>query len=215
MSETTLEKAKEILELIIGPEDLVSKVQEFGFKTADELLKAQGMDKLPSLPASKELEVAKEQKKALIFRMGRTSEGKEVQLAYLKEKFGTLIYSDWFLKKPQPFVSEPIKAGWALVDLDFYSETAYKTYDEQQEYVKANNLRLKSPASDAYDLIVAYRVSGKFFRASPWNARTAAVSDGEPVKISHFNKSGMAISTGWGHTVRDAEVGAATELVLT
>ena len=215
MSDTSLEKAKELLELVIGPDDLISKVEEFGFKTGEELLKAQGMNELPSLPSPKELEAAKEQKKALIFRVGKTSEGKEVQLAYLKEKFGTLIYSDWFLKKPEPFVSEPIKAGWALVDLEFYSETAHKTYEEQQEYAKANNLQLKSPASDAYDLIVAYRVSGKFYRASPWNARTSAESEGEPVKISHFNKSGMAISTGWGHTVRDAELGAATELILT
>jgi hypothetical protein len=60
--------------------------------------------------------------------------------------------------------------------------------------------------------LVVYRATGKFFRGAPLNGRTAAKVLEEPVKISHFDKTGLAISTGWGKTVRSVEIGAATEL---
>jgi hypothetical protein len=214
MAEMKLDQVRKILEVVVGPEDLAAKVPELGFKKADDLLKASGFSKAPALPSEALINKAKEQKKALIFRVSKNGEGKEVTLSWMKQAFGPMIYSSWFLNPPAPFVSEPIKAGWALADLDPMPESDEKTYDEQKEFVKAQSVRLKSTAADAYDLIVAQKVAGKYFRDEPKNARTADTVANEPVKISHFNKSGMAISTGWGKTVRSNEIGAATELAL-
>ena len=104
--------------------------------------------------------------------------------------------------------------GWALVDLDPLPSSTEKTLEEQISYAEGMSARHKMPVADVYDLLVTYRVAGKFFRGSPLNGRTAAVVNEEPVKISHFDKMGMCISTGWGKTVKDAEIGAATELIL-
>jgi hypothetical protein len=213
MAETTLEQARKILEVVVGPEDLAAKVSELGFKTAGDLLKANGFSKPPALPSDAQLKTAKEQNKALIFRVSKNGEGKDVTLAWLKQAFGPMIYSSWFLNPPAPFVSEPIKAGWALADLESLPDSLEKTYAEQIEFVKTQSARLKSTAADAYDLIVVQKVTGKYFRDEPRNARTGDTVASEPVKISHFNKSGMAISTGWGKTVRSPEIGAATELI--
>ena len=214
MAQITGEKVKGMLEVVIGPEDLVAKVPELGFAKVEELLKANGFSEIPPLPSEKKLELAKEQKKALIFRTGKNGEGKEVNLALLKEQFGSLIYSKWYLDPPQPFSLEPLKAGWALVDLDPLPESDEKTYEEQIEFVKTKEARLKTVVADAYDLAIAQRVTGKYYRGEPLNGRTAATVANEPVKISSFNKVGMAISKGWGKTVRSPEIGAATELVL-
>jgi hypothetical protein len=214
MSEITAEKAREILEIVIGPEDLVAKVPEFGFKSLGDLLSTNGLSKIPPLPSKDKFNTAKEQNKALIFRVAKDAAGKEVNLVYLKERFGGLIYSSWFTKQPFPFALEPLNAGWVFVDLDPLPSSAEKTYQEQLSYAQERGVRLKTPAADAYDLLVAYRVTGKFFRGVPMNGRTSAIVAEEPVKISHFDKAGMCISTGWGKTVKHTEIGAATELVL-
>jgi hypothetical protein len=214
MPAVTLEEARKLLEVVIGPEDVVAKVSEFKFANKEALLAANGLKNLPPLPSKEKLEAAKEQKKALVFRVGRDGEGKEVNLAYLKERFGGLIYSSWYLNPPAPFALEPLTAGWALVDLDPLPGSTEKTFQEQQAFAKEKNTRLKSPAADAYDLLVAYKVTGKFFRGCPLNGRTGTVIGKEPVKISHFDKAGMCISTGWGPTVKHVEIGATTELVL-
>ncbi|MCI0529079.1 MAG: hypothetical protein L0Y56_16710, partial [Nitrospira sp.] len=210
----TLEEARKLLEVVIGPEDLVAKVSEFKFANKEAPLAANGLKSLPPLPSMEKLQAAKEQKKALIFRIGRDGEGKEVNLAHLKERFGVLIYSSWYLNPPAPFALEPLTAGWALVDLDPLPGSTEKTFEEQQAFAQEKNTRLKSPAADAYDLLVAYKVTGKFFRDCPLNGRTATIVAKEPVKISHFDKAGMCISTGWGPTVKNAEIGATTELIL-
>src|SRR3990172_8910745 len=98
MSEITVEKAREILEIVIGPEDLVTKVPELGFKKLENLLSANGLSKMPPLPSKEKLNLAKEQNKALIFRVAKDGEGKQVNLVYLKERFGGLIYSSWYTK---------------------------------------------------------------------------------------------------------------------
>ena len=212
MSQMTIEKAREMLEVVIGPEDLVAKVPELGFKNLQALLSANSFSKIPPLPSEEKLNLAREQKKALIFRVARDGTGKEVNLAYLKERFGGLIYSSWFMKQPLPFAIEPLAAGWVFTDLDPLPSSAEKTFQEQLAYVQEKGSRLKIPAADAYDLLVAYRVTGKFFRSAPLNGRTSAIIAEEPVKISHFDKAGMCISTGWGKTVKSVEIGAATEL---
>ena len=214
MSQMTIEKAREMLEVVVGPEDLVAKVPEFGFKNLEALLSANGLPKAPALPSGETFNLAKDQKKALIFRVKRDGAGKDVNLGYLKERFGPLIYSSWFTKQPFPFAVEPLAAGWVFTDLDPLPSSVEKTLEEQVAYVKEKGSRLKSPAADAYDLLVAYRVTGKFFRGSPLNGRTNAIIAEEPVKISHFDKAGMCISTGWGKTVKSVEIGAATELVI-
>lgn len=214
MSQMTLEKAREMLEVVVGPEDLVAKVPELGFKSLETLLSANGLSKVPPLPSEEKFNLAKEQKKALIFRMARDGAGKEVNLAYLKEHFGGLIYSSWFTKQPFPFALEPLTTGWVFTDLDPLPSSTEKTFEEQLAYVQEKGSRLKIPAADAYDLLVAYRVTGKFFRGAPLNGRTSAIVAEEPVKISHFDKAGMCVSTGWGKTVKHVEIGAATELIL-
>ena len=214
MPAVTLEEGRKLLEVVIGPEDLVAKVSELKFSSKETLLAANGLKSVPPLPSLDKLQAAKEQKKALVFRIGRDGEGKEVNLAYLKERFGGLVYSSWYLNPPAPFALEPLTAGWALVDLDPLPGSTEKTFEEQQEFAKENGIKLKSPAGDAYDLLVAYKVTGKFFRGCPLNGRTGTVVSKEPVKISHFDKGGMCISTGWGSTVKSTEIGATTELIL-
>src|SRR5580765_6851887 len=93
MSQVTIEKAREMLEVVVGPEDLVAKVPELGFKDLEALLSANGFSKAPALPSEEKFNLAKEQKKALIFRVKKDGAGKDVNLNYLKEKFGALIYS--------------------------------------------------------------------------------------------------------------------------
>lgn len=210
----SLEEARGLLEIVIGPEEIAAKVPEFNFKGKEDLLKANGLSAIPPLPSREKCETAKEQKKALIFRVGRDGTGRAINLIDLKERFGGLIYSAWYVKPPMPFALEPLSAGWALTDLDPLPGSHEKTYEEQLAYAKEKGIRLKTPAADAYDLVVTYKVTGKFFRESPHNGRTGAVVNHEPVKISHFDKAGMAISTGWGHTVKSVEIGAATELIL-
>jgi hypothetical protein len=212
MSQVTIEKAREILEVVVGPEDLVAKVPELGFKNLEALLSANGLSKAPDLPSMEKFNIAKEQKKALVFRVKKDGAGKDVNLTYLKEKFGALIYSTWFTKQPVPFATEPLSAGWVFTDLDPLPSSADKTYEEQLAYIKEKGSKFKNPAADAYDLLVAFRATGKFFRGAPLNGRTSAMVAAEPVKISHFDKAGMCISTGWGKTVKSAEIGAATEL---
>ncbi len=214
MAEITLAEARTLLELVIGPEEVVAKASEFKFEDVKTLLKHNKLSAVPPLPSKDNILKAKEQKKALIFRVGRDGAGKELTLTALKERFGPLIYSSWYVKPPAPFSIEPIHTGWALVDLDILPGSADKTYDEQEAHAKEQGVRLKSPAADAYDLLVAYKVTGKFFRASPMNARTGATFNGEPIKVSDFDKAGLCISTGWGKTVKHVEIGAATELLL-
>lgn len=214
MSQMMLEKAREMLEVVVGPEDLVAKVPELGFGSLEALLSANGLSKVPALPSEEKFNLAKEQKKALIFRVARDGAGKEVNLVYLREHFGGLIYSSWFTKQPFPFAVELLTTGWVFTDLDPLPSSAEKTFQEQLAYAQEKGSRLKTPAADAYDLLVAYRVTGKFFRGVPLNGRTSAIVAEEPVKISHFDKAGMCISTGWGKTVKHTEIGAATELVL-
>jgi hypothetical protein len=213
MSSVSLEEARQLLELVIGPEDLVAKVPELKFPDLKALLAANGLKSAPPLPSKEQCLKAKEQKKALIFRVSRDGERKEVTLAYLKERFGSLIYSTWYLNPPAPFALESLATGWALVDLDPLPGSTEKTYQEQLAYAQEKGTQLKSPAADAYDLLVAYKVTGKFFRGSPLNGRTGAVIGKEPLKISHFDKGGMCISTGWGPTVKHAEIGVTTELI--
>lgn len=211
----TIKQARGLIERVMGPEELVAKVPEFGFANLQALLQANGLKEIPPLPAEEKLQMAKEQKKALIFRVGRDGAGKEINLVYLKERFGGLIYSSWYTKQSFPFAIEPLAAGWALVDLDPLPSSTDKTFQEQLHYAEGKSARLKSPVADAYDLLVAYRVTGKFFRGPAVNGRTSAVVLEEPIKISHFDKAGMCISTGWGKTVKHVEIGAATELILT
>jgi len=212
-AETTLAQARELLEVVIGPDELVAKVPELKFADVKTLLDKNKCPRLPALPSKDKLLKAKEQKKALIFRVGHDSAGKAVTLTSLKELFGPLIYSTWYLKPPAPFSSEPVATGWALVDLDMLPGSADHTYEEQQAYVKDHECRLKQPAADVYDLIVAYKVTGKFFRSAPLNARTSVIHNGEPIKVSDFDKSGLCISTGWGKSVKHHEIGATTELI--
>jgi hypothetical protein len=213
-SEVTIEAARKLVELVIGPEEIVAKAPEFKFADVNALLKQNRLAKLPPLPSKEQCGRAKEQKKALIFRVGLDGAGQPVTLISLKERFGALIYSSWYVKPPAPFAVEPIAAGWALVDLDPLPGSADKTYDEQIAFAKEQGVQFKSPAADAYDLLVTYKVTGKFFRDEPANGRTGALFNNEPVKISHFDRTGMCISTGWGKTVKHADVGAATELML-
>ncbi len=214
MSEITVVKAREMLEIVIGPEDLVAKVPEFGFKSLEDLLSINGLSKIPPLPSEDKFNLAKEQSKSLIFRIAKDGAGKEVNLVYLKERFGGLIYSSWYKKQSFTFAVEPLATGWAFADLDPLPSSVEKTLEEQLSYAQEKGARLKTPAADAYDLLVAYRVTGKFFRGAPLNGRTSAIVAEEPVKISHFDKAGMCISTGWGKTVKHTEIGAATELIL-
>ncbi len=214
MAGITIDEARKTLELVIGPEEIVAKATEFKFEDVKALLKQNKLSAVPPLPAKDALLKAKEQKKALIFRVGRDGTGQEITLVSLKERFGTLIYSSWYLKPPAPFATEPVAAGWALVDLDTLPGSADRTYDEQQAHAKEQGVQLKSPAADVYDLMVVYKVTGKFFRGSPLNARTGTSVNGEPIKISDFDKNGLCISTGWGKSVKHAEIGAATELIL-
>lgn len=213
MAKDATQKARECLEIVVGPEEIVAKVPELGFKKVDDLLKANGLSQIPPLPSDDKLKTAAEQKKALVFRTVKNGAGKDVTLALLKEVFGALIYSKWFIEDSEPFATEPVKSGWALVDLEPMPESAEMTYDEQIAFVKDKHVKLKTAAEDAYDLIVVFKATGKYFRGEPVNARTASTSAGEPVKISHFNKAGMAISKGWGKTVRSGEIGAATEII--
>ena len=214
MSEVTLEEARGMLDLVIGPEEIAAKVQELKFNGKEALLKANGLSRVPPLPSKENCLLAKEQKKALISRVGRDGSGLGVNLIYLKERFGGLIYSSWYMKPPAPFALEPLSTGWALVDLDPLLNSQDKTYEEQLAFAKEKGAKLKTPAADAYDLLVTYKVTGKFFRGVPLNGRTGAIVAEEPVKISHFDKAGMCISNGWGHTVKSVEIGAATELIL-
>jgi hypothetical protein len=210
----TVDDAKKALDLVIGPDELVAKVPELKFESVDALLKQNGLTTLPPPPKKELCQKAKEQQKTLIFRVQKDGTGKPVTLGLLKERFGGLIYSTWHLKPPAPFASEELAVGWALVDLDPLPSSTDRTFDEQQAYTKEQGVRLKSPVADVYDLLVAYKVTGKFSRGGPINARTGAVHNGDPVKISHFDKSGMCISTGWGKSVKHADIGAATELII-
>jgi len=212
-AEITLAQARELIEVVIGPDEIAAKVPELKFADVKSLLEKNKCQRVPALPSREKLLKAKEQKKALIFRLGRDGAGKEITLASLKEAFGPLIYSTWYLKPLQPFASEPVVTGWALVDLDILPGSADRMYDEQQAYAKDQECRLKQPAADAYDLLVAYKVTGKFFRGAPLNARTGVSHHEEPIKVSDFDKSGLCISTGWGKSVKHAEIGAATELI--
>jgi len=213
-TDITVAQAREWLEVVIGPEEIVAKVPELKFTDVKSLLDRNKCPKLPPLPSKEKLLKAKEQKKALIFRIGCDGAGKEITLASLKEIFGALIYSSWYLKPLAAFAKQPVAAGWALVDLDILPGSADRTYEEQEAFAKEQNVVLKQPAADAYDLIVAYKVTGKFYRAVPLNARTGASHNGEPIKVSDFDKAGLCISTGWGKSVKHAEIGAATELPL-
>jgi len=212
-AEITLAQARELIEVVIGPDEIAAKVPELKFADVKSLLEKNKCPRVPALPSREKLLKAKEQKKALIFRLGRDGAGKEITLASLKDAFGPLIYSSWYLKPLQPFASEPVTTGWALVDLDILPGSADHTYDEQQAYAKDQECRLKHPAADTYDLLVAYKVTGKFFRGAPLNARTGVSHHEEPIKVSDFDKSGLCISTGWGKSVKHAEIGAATELI--
>jgi hypothetical protein len=214
MPAVTLDEARKLLEWVIGPEDLVAKVPELKFTSLEALLAANGLKGIPPPPSKEKCLEAKGQKKALIFRVGKDADRKEVNLAYLKERFGGLIYSTWYLNPPASFALELVSTGWALVDLDPLPGSTEKTYQEQLAFAQEKGTRLKSPAADAYDLLVTYKVTGKFFRGSPLNGRTGTLVGKEPVKISHFDKAGMCISTGWGPTVKHAEIGATTELIL-
>ncbi len=214
MAEWSIKQAREILGVVIGPEDLVAKVPEFKFGGLEALLEANGLPAVPPLPSKEKCLLAKEQNKGLIFRVGKDSAGQTVNLIYLKERFGPLIYSSWYVATGAPFALEPLQAGWALADLDPMPGSNEKTYEEQIAYVKEKGCRLKSPVADVYDLLVTCRVTGKFFRGAPLNARTGAVVDKVPIKISHFDKHGMAISTGWSGSVKHAEIGTAAELIL-
>ena len=212
-TEITLAQAREWLEVVIGPDEITAKVPELKFSDVKSLLEKNKCPRVPALPSKEKLLKAKEQKKALIFRVGRDGAGREITLASLKEAFGSLIYSTWYLKPLAPFAKEPLVTGWALVDLDMLPGSADRTYEEQQAYAKDQECRLKHPAADGYDLVVAYKVTGKFFRGSPLNARTGVSHNGEPIKVSDFDKSGLCISTGWGKSVKHAEIGAATEII--
>ncbi|HEX9758275.1 MAG TPA: hypothetical protein VGB26_10835 [Nitrospiria bacterium] len=214
MSADFLKEVKNLLEIVIGPAEIAEKVTEFGFKNVDELLKANNLSKIPDLPSKEKLELAKEQNKALIFRISKDATGKEINLALLKEKFGGLIYSSWYLTPPLPIAKEAIPTGWALVDLDPLAGSTEKTYDEQKKFIEGKPLHFKTPAADAYDLLVTFKATGQYFRKSPNNGRTAAVVNDEPIKISHFDKAGMCISKGWGKTVKSPEIGATTEMIL-
>jgi len=215
MANITIEEARRLLELVIGPEEVAEKAPELKFQDVKALLKQNKLSAVPPLPSKEALQKAKAQKKALIFRVGRDGAGKAITLAALKESFGPLIYSTWYLQPLAPFASEPVATGWALVDLDSLPGSADHTYEEQQAYTKDQECRLKQPAADVYDLLLAYKVTGKFFRAVPLNARTGVSHQEEPIKISDFDKSGLCISTGWGKSVKHAEIGATTELVIT
>jgi hypothetical protein len=212
-ADITLAQARELIEVVIGPDEIAAKVPELKFADAKSLLDKNKCPRVPALPSKEKLLKAKEQKKALIFRVGRDGAGKEITLASLKETFGPLIYSTWYLKPLLPFASEPVTTGWALVDLDILPGSTDHTYEEQQAFTKDHECRLKHPAADVYDLIVAYKVTGKFFRAVPLNARTGVSHHEEPIKVSDFDKSGLCISTGWGKSVKHADIGAATELI--
>ena len=214
MSGMTLEEAREMLEVVVGPEDLVSKVPEFNFGAIAQLLSANGLSSLPPLPSKEKCLSAKEQKKGLVFRVSRDGAGQPVHLIYLKEKFSGLIYSSWYLKRPEPFTQETPAAGWALVDLDPVPDSTEKTYDEQVSFAESQGARVKNVISDAYDLLVVYKVTGKFFRRGAINGRTTSPADHSIIKISHFDKNGMCISTSWGPSVKNAEIGAAAELIL-
>jgi hypothetical protein len=214
MSDVTIEKARSWVEIVVGPEEIVSKLPELGFANLDALLKANGLKEVPPLPSEEKLAAAKEQKKALVFRVGKDGSGKDIHLASLKEKFGGLIYSAWYLKPPHPFATEPLKTGWALTDLEPLPSSTDKTLKEQEEYAKTKGVRLKSAAADAYDLIAVFKATGKYFRGEAVNGRTATIVEEEPLKISHFDKSGMAVSRGWGKSVKSAEIGAATEIIF-
>ena len=63
MPEVTVAKARELLEVVIGPEELVAKVPEFGFANLQAVLQANGLTKIPPLPTEEKLLLAKEQKK--------------------------------------------------------------------------------------------------------------------------------------------------------
>lgn len=214
MAHITIEEARQLLELVIGPEEVAAKMPELKFQDVKALLKQNKLSAVPPLPSKEALQKAKAQKKALIFRVGHDGTGKPVTLTALKESFGPLIYSTWYLKPPAPFASEPVVTGWALVDLDILPGSADHTYEEQEAYTKDQECRLKQPAADVYDLLVAYKATGKFFRSSPLNARTGVSHHEEPIKVSDFDKSGLCVSTGWGKSVKHAEIGATTELVL-
>ena len=213
MANITIEEARQLLELVIGPEEVAAKTPELKFQDVKALLKQNKLSAVPPLPSKEALQKAKAQKKALIFRVGHDGAGQPVTLTSLKERFGSLIYSTWYLKPPVPFAAEAVTTGWALVDLDILPGSADRTYEEQQAHAKEQGSRLKSPAADVYDLMVTYKVTGKFFRVSPLNARTGASFHEEPIKISDFDKNGLCISTGWGKTVKHAEIGATTELI--
>ncbi|MEW6323881.1 MAG: hypothetical protein AB1515_00685 [Nitrospirota bacterium] len=215
MAEMTVEEARKLVAVVVGPEDIVAKVPEFKFDDVKALLKQNSLSAVPSPPAKEHLLKAKEQHKALIFRIGRDGTAQPVTLTSLKERFGALIYSSWYLKPPAAFAAEPVNAGWALVDLDLLPGSTDRTYDEQEAQAKELGVRLKHPAADVYDLMVAYKATGKFFRAVPFNARTGVSFQGEPIKISDFDKNGLCISTGWGKSVKHADIGSATELILT
>ena len=214
MANDPIQEARGLLDIVVGPEEIVEKVSEFGFKTVDELLKANGFSEVPALPSQEKLKKAKEENKALIFRLDKEASGQEINLAFLKEKFGGLIYSSWFLSPIISIATEKLSPGWALVDLDPLPDSSNKTYEEQISFVKEKGLSLKTPGADAYDLLVTFKATGKYFRKGPNNARTVAVVKEEPVKISHFDKGGMCISTGWGKTVKSPEIGATTEAIL-
>lgn len=213
MANITIEEARQLLDIVIGPEEITAKTPELKFQDVKSLLKQNKLSAVPPLPSKEALQKAKTQKKALIFRTGRDGAGKEITLASIKEAFGPLIYSTWYLKPLLPFASEPLATGWALVDLDILPGSADHTYEEQQAYTKDQGCRLKQPVADVYDLVVAYKVTGKFFRGVPLNARTGVSHHEEPIKISDFDKSGLCISTGWGKSVKHAEIGASTELI--
>jgi len=212
MAEINLAEARGLLDTVIGPDELVAKVPEFKFADVKLLLKQNQLSAVPSLPSKDKLAKAKEQKKALVFRVGRDGTGQPITLALMKERFGALIYSTWYLKPLAPFAGEPVPTGWALVDLDMLPGSADRTYEEQQTYAAERGARLKQPAADVFDLLVAYKVTGKFSRGAPLNARTGANFHDEPIKVSDFDKAGLCISTGWGKSVKHAEIGAATEL---
>jgi hypothetical protein len=213
-TDITLAQAREWLDVVIGPEEIVAKVPELKFADVASLLKQNKLQKVPPLPSKEKLLKAKEQKKALIFRVGHDGAGKDVTMASLKESFGPLIYSTWYLKPLTPFAKQPVAGGWALVDLDMLPGSADRTFEEQEAFAKEQAVALKQPAADVYDLLVTYKVSGKFFRAAPLNARTGVLHNGEPIKVSDFDKAGLCISTGWGKSVKHVEIGAATELPL-
>lgn len=212
MAGCTLEQAREILEFAIGPEELVSHIPEFGFKDVKELLSTNGLSGIPALPSLAQCQKAKEQNKALIFRIAQDASNQPIHLLYFKEHFGPSIYSSWFVGQKEPFAQETCPVGWALTDLNPLEGTTEKIFEDQVKFAESQGARIKTVIADVYDLLVTHKAAGKFFRGHPVNGRTVTEAQNSLIKVSNFDKRGMCISTAWGPTIQDPDIGAVTEL---